>query len=98
MLEELNTKLVKHIEEETEEGRFDLGNAYNDFNSLVDYYKEVDTNQTFTEWCKSENSTDVLSDITYWLDTVNNLSDADISDDDYELINDYIEAVVDTLE
>ena len=98
MLEELNAKLVKRIEEETDEGQFDLGNAYNDFNSLVDYYKAEDTNQTFTEWCKLENSTDVLSDITYWLDTVNNVASADISNADYELITNYIEAVVDTLE
>lgn len=98
MLEELNAKLVNRIAELNKLDQYDLGNAYNDFNYLVDYYLEEDTNQTFTEWCKSENSIAVLSDIIYWLDTVNNLSEADISDDDYELINDYIEAFVDELE
>ena len=97
MLEELNTKLVKRIEELNELEQYDLGNAYNDFNYLVAYYQAEDTSQTFTDWCNSEKASDILSDITYWLDTVENLANTDVTDEDYLLFMNYAKATIDEL-
>jgi len=101
--------LLKQIKERikvlNEKEEYDLGNAYDDLNSLIDYYNDDETinkQQSFTNWHRLERNKQlqgigVTSDVTYWVGSIDNLWNTDISDDDFTLFNNYFNSVLDSL-
>lgn len=105
MEQTLLEQIKERIEVLNKKDEYDLGNAYDDLNSLIDYYNDDETinkQQSFKSWYRLEKNRQlqgigVTSDITYWIGGVDNLWTTDISEEDFTLFDNYFNSVLDNL-
>ena len=94
---ELKNVIISRVDTLNEQGNFDLGNAWESLNYLLDEYQEEKSNVSFSDWLDNVKeytlSGSAVSDVDYWISDLINLSNTDVSDDNIDLIDSYIKLI-----
>ena len=94
---ELKNAIINRVATLNEQGEFDLGNAWESLNYLLDEYQEEKSNVSFSDWLDNVKeyplSESAVSDVDYWISDLINLSNTGVSDDDLALIDNYINLI-----
>ena len=95
--EELKNAIINRVAALNEQGEFDLGNAWEGLNYLLDEYQLEKSNVSFSDWLDNVKeytlSESAVSDVDYWISDLINLSNTGVSDDDLALIDNYINLI-----
>ena len=95
--EDLKNAIISRVDTLNEQGNFDLGNAWESLNYLLDEYQEEKSTVSFSDWLDNVKeytlSESAVSDVDYWISDLINLSSTDVSDNDLDLINNYINLI-----
>lgn len=95
--EELKNVIISRIDTLNEQGDFDLSNAWESLNYLLDEYRLEKIDVSFSDWLgnvkKYTLSENAVSDVDYWISDLINLSNTGVSDDDLDLIENYIDLI-----
>ena len=94
---ELKNVIISRVDALNKQGNFDLGNAWESLNYLLDEYQEEKSNVSFSDWLDNVKeytlSGSAVSDVDYWISDLINLSNTDVSDDNIDLIDSYIKLI-----
>ena len=95
--EELKNAIINRVATLNAQGEFDLGNAWESLNYLLDEYQEEKSNVSFSDWLDNVKeytlSESAVSDVDYWISDLINLSNTGVSDNDLDLIDNYINLI-----
>ena len=94
---ELKNTIINRVDALNEQGDSGLGNAWESLNYLLDEYQEEKSNVSFSDWLDNVKeytlSESSVSDIDYWISDLINLSNTGVSDNDLDLIDNYINLI-----